>query len=564
MTRSTSPPQRKKRLPKRFLELRQQRDLERAKTKAPAEIDPIKLAKKAAAQSVKVAKRSEAKGGETAEKAKEKREAVETVVDALNGKAPAVVSQETLAKTPPRLQQWAEHDVIFKPNPGPQTEFLAATEREVLFGGSRGPGKTTALLVDPLRYCTNGNSANLILRRTMPELRDMIFKSQEWYPKAFPKAKWREQDKLWIFPSGARIEFGFAETEADLMRYQGRAYSWIGIDEAGQFPSRVYLTRLTGSLRTTDPALPTYIRLTANPGGPGQLWLREDFVDPAPPNTRFEVPLQVKGLDGKVIETSITRRFIPATIYDNPHLLHDASYLAMLANLPETLRKQWLEGDWYADEGRAFPEFDPRVHVVEPFEIPSDWPRFRACDWGYSSPACVLWFAVDWDGNLWVYDELYVKGVTADVFARVVRDRDNGAPMTAQILDASVWQKRGDVGPSIAETMNQNGCRWRPSDRSPRSRISGKLEVHRRLAKRPQSDGTEAPALRVFKTCRNLIKQMQTLPLADNNPEDVDTKAEDHAYDALRYGVMSRPMNPGVLLYTPVDEFRPADPVFGY
>lgn len=557
-----------KRAANRLAKFRQKIDVERAKKRAPKEIDPIKLAKEAAAQSIRVGKRTVKKGGPAAEAAMERIEAIEKVTGALDGKAPAVVTKDDIERTPPNLRKWAKaQDVIFEPNPGPQTEFLAATEKEVLYGGARGGGKSIALLVDPLRYCNNRNHSALILRRTMPELRDLIWKSQEWYPRAFPGAKWRENDKLWVFPSGARIEFGYAETEADLMRYQGRAYSWIGIDEVGQFPDRAAITKLKGSLRTTDPTLPTFLRMTANPGGPGQLWLREDFVEPAPPNTTFTVPVTVQTPYGP-ITTHVTRRFIPATIYDNPHLLHDTSYLSMLASLPESLRKQWLEGDWYADESRAFPDFDPRLHVVDPFPVPTSWPRFRACDFGFSSPACVLWFAVDYDGNLWVYDELYVKGVPADEFARIVLQRDGGAKMTAQILDASVWQRRGDIGPSIAEIMNLRGCRWRPSDRSPRSRVNGKMEIHRRLALRRQADNTEAPSLRIFNTCRNVIRQMQTLPLDQSNPEDVDTKAEDHAYDALRYGVMSRPLNPSLIAAwnsaTTAGAFKPVDSTFGY
>ena len=107
------------------------------------------------------------------------------------------------------------------------------------------------------------------------------------------------------------------------------------------------------------------------------------------------------------------------------------------------------------------------------------------------------------------------------------------------VLDVSTWAKRGDVGPSIAETMIQNGCRWRPSDRSPKSRINGKLEVHKRL----KVNDTE-PGIRIFSNCKNLIRTLSTLPTDDKNPEDVDTNAEDHAYDALRYGCMSRPTHP--------------------
>ena len=213
--------------------------------------------------------------------------------------------------------------------------------------------------------------------------------------------------------------------------------------------------------------------------------------------------------------------------------------ISCLASLPEVQRKQFLDGDWDAYEDSAFPEFSKATHVVEPFEIPRGWYKFRAADWGYSSPACVLWFAVDYNNNLWIYRELYTKKVTADVFARQVISLERDEYIHYGVLDVSTWAKRGDVGPSIAETMIQNGCRWRPSDRSPKSRINGKLEVHKRL----KVNDTE-PGIRIFSNCKNLIRTLSTLPTDDKNPEDVDTNAEDHAYDALRYGCMSRPTHP--------------------
>ena len=93
--------------------------------------------------------------------------------------------------------------VIFQPNDGPQTSFLAAPEIDVLYGGAAGGGKSYAMLVDPLRYCSRSAHRALILRRSMPELRELIDKSRELYPRAFPGCKFREVEKLWNFPSGA-------------------------------------------------------------------------------------------------------------------------------------------------------------------------------------------------------------------------------------------------------------------------------------------------------------------------------------------------------------------------
>jgi hypothetical protein len=284
------------------------------------------------------------------------------------------------------------------------------------------------------------------------------------------------------------------------------------------------------------------------------------FVDPAIPNTPFtmdiETPVGIK---------SITRRFIPAKLQDNPYLMQTDDYMIMLSSLPDIQKKQFLEGDWEAFEGSAFPEFNRAVHVIEPFEIPNNWVRFRSADWGYSSPACCLWFAIDFDNYLYVYRELYTQKVTADIFARQVLQQEYGEYMKYGVLDSSTWAKRGDVGPSIAETMIQEGCKWRPSDRSPRSRINGKLEVHKRLYVDPD---IQYPGMFIFSNCTNLIRTLPLLPTDKNNPEDVDTNAEDHAYDALRYACMSRPLHPRSLQthWNRREEngFSPVDKTFGY
>ena len=483
-----------------------------------------------------------------------------TINKALDGKEQQLITQDVIDEAPKSIQEHiSQQKVIFKPNSGPQTEFLAAPEREVFYGGARGGGKSYAMLIDPLRYCHKENHRALLIRRTMPELRDLINHSQRLYSRAFPGAKWREQEKEWRFPSGAKIEFGYAENMTDALRYQGQSYTWIGIDELPQYPSPDIYNFLRSSLRSVDKDIPVYLRATGNPGNVGSQWVKEMFVEPAEPNTAFNV-----GIDTPNGKKYITRRFIPAKLQDNPYLMQTDDYYIMLASLPEAQRKQFLDGDWDAYEDSAFPEFSKTTHVVEPFEIPRGWYKFRAADWGYSSPACVLWFAVDYNNNIWIYRELYTKKVTADNFARQVVDLEKGEYIHYGVLDSSTWARRGDVGPSIAETMIQNGCRWRPSDRSPKSRISGKLEIHKRL----KVNDSEEPGIRIFKTCRNLIRTLGSLPTDDKNPEDVDTNAEDHAYDALRYGCMSRPTHPKYAerfrtSFTD-DTYRMADNKFGY
>ena len=530
---------------------------------------PKKIVKRKAKESAKLVlartRKKVAKAEQSLRSAKQHAENVKkkllTVNKALDGKEQQLITQDVIDDASPNIQKHInQQDVVFKPNTGPQTDFLAASEREVFYGGARGGGKSYAMLVDPLRYCDKQHHRALLLRRTMPELRDLITHSQRLYGRAFPGAKWREQEKEWRFPSGAKIEFGYAENMTDALRYQGQSYTWIGIDELPQYPSPDIYNFLRSSLRSVDPSIPVYMRSTGNPGNIGSQWVREMFVDPAIPNKHFN--LEISTPTGT---KTITRRFIPAKLQDNPYLMQTDDYYAMLSSLPDVQRKQFLDGDWDAFEDSSFPEFNKSTHVVDPFEVPKGWQKFRAADWGYSSPACVLWFAIDYDNNLWIYRELYTKKITADVFARKVLMLEKDEYIRYGILDASTWAKRGDIGPSIAETMIQTGCKWRPSDRTPRSRISGKLEIHKRL--KLNEDKKKEPGLRIFSTCRNLIRTLPLLPLDDNNPEDINTQAEDHAYDALRYGCMSRPMHTSYAARfnkTLAPQFTPVDRIFGY
>jgi hypothetical protein len=455
-----------------------------------------------------------------------------------------------------------ERDIAFRPNPGPQTDFLAANEREVFYGGARGGGKTYSLLIAPLRFVDKPTSRALLIRRSMPELRDVIFQTQQLYPKAVPGAKFKTQENTWHFPGGARIEFGYCENLQDVLRYQGQSYSWIGVDELPQYDSPDVWYFLRSSLRSADPSIPLHMRATGNPGNRGSRWVKELFIEPCKPNTRFSEKVEYE-LEGRTLSTEITRKFIPASVWDNPYLTQDSSYIAMLASLPEVKRKQFLYGDWDVVEDGAFSEFNRSTHVVEPFEVPNGWTRIRAADFGFSSPSAILWGAVDYDNNIWIYRELYISKVTADQLGRMIREVESGdGKIYDAVLDSSCWARRGDRGPSIAEMLNAEGCRFRPSDRSPGSRISGKIEIHKRLM---VDEDTEEPRLRIFENCPNLIRQLSSLPLDKNNPEDVDTKAEDHAYDALRYMVSSRPTNIRTAFENmPKTTWRPSDNRFGY
>ena len=444
-----------------------------------------------------------------------------------------------------------EQAVVFAPNEGPQTEFLAASETDVLYGGAAGGGKSYAMLVDPLRYAHRAAHRGLIIRRSMPELRELIDKSRELYPKAFPGCKYREVEKMWNFPSGAKIEFGFLERDADVYRYQGQAYSWIGFDEITHLPTEFSWNYLASRLRTTDSEIIPYMRCTANPGGVGAHWVKKRYIDPADYNESFE------GSDG------LTRKFIPAKLDDNPYLAKDGRYEKMLMALPPTQRKQLLEGNWDVNEGAAFTEFNLEEHVIPPFEIPINWERVKGIDYGYASESACVWATIDpSDGTLIVYRELYQKGLTGQDLGYAITEMELQDPFSvAGVLDTAAWNRTGTTGPTVGETLVRQGHKLRRADKN---RIQGKIQIHEYL--RVQHTGR--PKIQIFNTCPNLIREIQSIPLDSSNPEDVDTRAQDHAYDALRYLIMSRPR-----VNDPLSQMRhlrleqaytPSDNVFGY
>ena len=475
----------------------------------------------------------------------------QTIKKLENSGSDKIITPEELSNTPKQVQEEAKENVIFAPNQGPQTEFLAAAETDVLYGGAAGGGKSYAMLVDPLRYAHRAAHRALIIRRSMPELRELIDKSRELYPKAFPGCRYREVEKLWNFPSGAKIEFGFLERDADVYRYQGQAYSWIGFDEITHLPTEFSWNYLASRLRTTDSEIVPYMRCTANPGGVGAHWVKNRYILPAEPDTSFV------GKDG------LTRKFIPARLEDNPFLAMDGRYEKMLKALPPTQRKQLLEGNWDVNEGAAFTEFSLEEHVIPPFQLPIHWDRVKGIDYGYASESACIWATIDpSDGTLIVYRELYRKGLTGQDLGVIITEMEVEDPFSVQgVLDTSAWSRTGTTGPTVGETLVRQGHKLRRADKN---RIQGKIQIHEYLRLQPSG----RPRLQIFSSCPSLIRELQSIPLDKTNPEDVNTHAPDHAYDALRYLIMSRPR-----VNDPLAQMRhlrmeqaytPADADFGY
>jgi hypothetical protein len=488
----------------------------------------------------------------------------EASVNAVSAPLPFV----ELADLPPEVTE-SEQDIAFQPHPGPQTAFLAATEQEVLYGGAAGGGKSYALLADPLRYVSNPNFVGLLIRRTNDELRELKQKSQILYKAIFGDgAVWREKDNEWRFPSGARLWMTYLERDDDVLRYQGQSFTWIAVDELTQYASSYAWDYLRTRLRSTDPTLPCFMRGTTNPGGPGHGWVKRMFIDPAPAGYAF-VAKDADGNDlvypqghSKAGEVLFYRRFIPAKLSDNPSLMADGRYEANLLSQDDNKRRQLLEGDWTVAEGAAFPEFRLNLHTCEPFPIPADWRRFRSCDFGYSSFSAVHWFAIDPNyDTLYVYRELYVSKKTAAELAPLILEQERQERVAYGVLDSSCWHQRGQTGPTVAEEMITRGCRWRPADRSPTSRVNGRQRLHHLLR---VPEWADRPGLVFFNTCRQIIADLPVIPTDPDGGDDIDDRYKsDHAYDSVRYGVMSRPQSFSPFGGSP-GGFRMADSQFGY
>jgi len=366
-------------------------------------------------------------------------------------------------------------------------------------------------------------------------------RSQLYYPAA--RGVWHEQRKEWRFPSGAIIRFRYLEGLGDELRYQGHEYQYIAFDELTHFDERQYLYLLS-RCRTADPKMRCYVRAASNPGGPGHHWVKARFIDVAPPGATYTDPA-----------TGLTRAFVPARVTDNPMLLRaDPAYIRRLEMLPDAERRAMLLGDWDAFSGQVFCEWSRERHVIEPFAVPSSWLRIRAMDWGFAKPYCVLWGAVDHDGIIYIYRELYglrpgqidagTQETARDV-ARRVKALEADEQIAYGVADPACWANSGHDGPSIAETFAAEGVYWQPADND---RLQGKMQVHLRL----RGYSEQQPGLRVFSSCVNLIRTLPVLCYDQHRVEDVDTKQEDHAYDALRYLLMSR-------LWTP-ERPQPAKP----
>jgi hypothetical protein len=437
----------------------------------------------------------------------------------------------------------------------------------LLYGGAAGGGKS-----ELLAYHAHELSAKypghrtLLIRTALPELRrSLIIRSQVRYAQLDVSAQLRSIDnvKAWWYDNGSIIEYGYCSRDEDVGQFMSAEYDFIGFDEATQFtPYQMLMIsgRLRTSRRMASLGVRTHVMFATNPGDKGHTFLYKMLVQPTA-NGRYAVVYDVReGFENPDVvrrvelpddnnelakvdiphdpNDHLVVAFVPSTVDDNPHI--DPTYRKHLSMLPETERKQKLLGDWDTFTGQYFSEFRRDIHVVTPFTIPADWPRYRGIDFGTANPYCCLWGAWDpADGTCYVYREDYSKGLTAAQQAGRVKElsKIDGKPehIVTSAIDPSTFSNVSGLGTTVGAVYNSLGV---PVVKAKNARVPGWQNVRRYLQ---PSEVTGEPKLKIFANCEHLLRTLPAMRHDKTQVEDIDTDDEDHAADALRYLLSCRP-----------------------
>jgi len=405
--------------------------------------------------------------------------------------------------------------------------------------------------MEEARYVQHPRYKALILRRTFPQLQEIIDRCQQWYPQVSISANYKATEHRWHFPSGAIIQLGHMQHENDKYRYHGQEIHRCGFDELTMFTESQYLF-MHSRVRSTVPEIPTQILSTTNPGNIGHMWVKGRFVDVSNPKKPYIDPI-----------TGQSRVFIPAKVTDNPTLVeNDPLYIQRLEALPEVEKLRLLHGVWDVFEGQVFTELSQRVHGCDDFPIPPEWTHWMTFDWGYARPWCALWFAEDFDGVIYLYREKYgmkgddpnlgVRQTNTEICREIVDiEREK---MKYRVADPACWSPtkiKGSNqvhGPSFVEDAGKERLYFMKADND---RIRGKQQIHQRL----MLDEEDRPQFVIFKSCKNWWREFQNLYEDPKNPEDCDTDQPDEGYDCTRYSLLSRPLAPKKRVVIPPGSF---------
>jgi len=465
-------------------------------------------------------------------------------------------------------------EVAWAPQAGSQVEFLVCPIFECLYEGTRGPGKTDALLMDfyqEVGVGWGGEWRGIIFRRTYPELQDLIEKSQKWFKRMCPGAKYNASEHVWTFPEGEKLYLRHFLKEEDYWKYHGHAYPFIAWEELCTWASDAGYKMMMSCCRSSKPGIPMKYRATANPYGPGHNWVK----------ARFNLPIQ-NPRNGHMISKVIRdeegeRVAIHGELRENKVLLFaqpDYPQRLRAAARNEAELKAWLYGDWNIVAGGMFDDVWSRDHNLLPsfpMELtPRSWRISRSLDWGQSKPFSVGWWAES-SGERFEYNGLIYGPVRGDLIRLGEWYGSTGKPneglrMTGWdcgrgILEHEIdWCINGRVfrGPaddsifdpydgtkSIAGDMaaaTNNLVQWNKAFKTPGSRKRG-WDRMRKMMKHahPNQEGPrEHPGFFVLDRNDNFTRTVPVLSRSNKDLDDIDTETEDHIADEARYKVMER------------------------
>ncbi len=464
---------------------------------------------------------------------------------------------------------------VWSPQAGSQELFLSCPIFECLYEGTRGPGKTDALLMDFLQHVGTGLGPDwrgILFRRSHPELADVIAKSQKWFKRIFPGAEFNKVEKTWTFPDGEQLLLRHIKTVDDYWNYHGHAYPWIAWEELTNWADDGPYRKMMSCSRSSNPRVPRKYRATANPYGVGHNWVKRRF---RLPSHRGVVIRDARDSEG---ELEPPRVAIHGHLMENRILLDaDPGYIARLraaARNPSEL-KAWLKGDWDIVAGGMLDDvWNPKRHVLDPFPIPASWRIDRSFDWGSSRPFSVGWWAESDGTTVDLSNGRKLHTVRGDLF-RIAewygadpKEPNTGLRMAAAQIalgikerearmlssglikrlvspgpaDNAIWDSEPGH-PSIASDMQAKGVHWERSDKSPGSRKQGWLQMRKLLEDAQKSAPREQPGMFIFRNCHHWLDLVPVLPRDDHDLDDVDTDAEDHLGDETRYRVRAARKN---------------------
>lgn len=448
---------------------------------------------------------------------------------------------------------------------GSQVLFLSSPVFETLYEGTRGPGKTDALLADFVQHVGQGYGAawrGILFRSTYKQLSDVVAKSKAWFKLWFPGAKFNEQDYVWTFPDGAQLLLRYMSKPSDYDNYHGHAYPWIGWEELTNWATSEMYLKMFSCCRSTVPGMPRKVRATTNPYGKGHNWVK----------LRWQLPQ----MRGRIIRTpgEPDRVAIHGHISENRILLDaDPDYIQRIrasASNPAQVAA-WLDGSWDITSGGMFDDlWQTTVHCVPHFQVPRSWTVDRSFDWGSSRPFSVGWWAESDGTDLVLPSGRKISTVRGDLFrigewygckkgteneglrmlasdiAEGIKFREVAMGLAGRVkpgpADSSIFDEEN--GNCIAKDMQAKGVRWERADKGPGSRKQGWQQL-RKLLKgalnqdeegNPIAGPREKPGLFVVaERCPDFVRTFVPIPRDEKDPDDVDSDVEDHIADEVRY-----------------------------